>query len=149
RSKDEAPAKSGEEKISLFWRVFGGTILSIAALVLLTIYQSLAGNIHDLRTEIGQLKEGKAELAKATDLGALRGEIGQIREAKGDYVKKDEFANSKTLIWNRFQEVQATLAGLSNSATGLKENLTHLDGEIKSFKGERKEMLDGCKADLG
>ena len=41
-----------EERISLFWRVFGGTILSICALAVLTAYQSLANGIHDLRKRV-------------------------------------------------------------------------------------------------
>src|SRR5262245_31920538 len=53
--------KSAEEKISLFWRVFGGTILSICALVIITAYQSLANGIHELRGDVGRLRETSGE----------------------------------------------------------------------------------------
>src|SRR5262249_14264690 len=33
------PVKNGDEKISIFWRVFGGTVVSIVALVVITAYQ--------------------------------------------------------------------------------------------------------------
>ena len=46
-----------EEKISLFWRVFGGTILSITALVTIQAYQALANNIHELRSDQNRLRE--------------------------------------------------------------------------------------------
>ena len=32
---------SGDERMSLFWRLFGGTILSIVALAAITVYNSL------------------------------------------------------------------------------------------------------------
>ena len=38
--------EKAEEKISVFWRVFGGTILSITALAVISAYQSLANGIH-------------------------------------------------------------------------------------------------------
>src|SRR5438874_345207 len=46
--KEESPpakADRGEEKISVFWRVFGGTLLSIGALVVMTAYSGISGSI--------------------------------------------------------------------------------------------------------
>ena len=77
---DQLPAKAapdkGEERISLFWRVFGGTLLSIVALAVVTLYQQLAGGLGDVRHEI----ESRA--------------------------KKDEFNDHRTKIWERLREME-------------------------------------------
>ena len=46
--------KRDEERISLFWRVFGGTILSIVALIFITLYNNLANAVSDLRNDLGR-----------------------------------------------------------------------------------------------
>ncbi len=56
--------KNNEEKLSLFWRVFGGTILSIGALVVISAYQALSSGIHELRTDLARANEARAELVK-------------------------------------------------------------------------------------
>src|SRR5437763_8513349 len=44
--------KTDDEKVSIFWRVFGGTILSIVALAAVTLYNNLSSGISDLRAEL-------------------------------------------------------------------------------------------------
>jgi chromosome segregation ATPase len=110
RKSDE---KSGEEKISLFWRVFGGTILSISALVVISAFQSQTNNIHEIRNDVGRL-----------------------REASGEYIKKDEFNTRSTTLWNRLQELQAAQA----SVTVLTTKLAAMEQQLATAERERKEM---------
>lgn len=112
-TKTDEPAKKDEEKLSLFWRVFGGTILSIAALVLITIYQAIASSIHDLRTELSRVSESRAE-----------------------FLKKDEFNTHKTSVWNRFENVTALSAGLSS----VKDRVGGLEDHRKVAEAESKEQ---------
>jgi hypothetical protein len=105
--------KSSEERISLFWRVFGGTILSICAFGVINAYQFLASNIHEVRTDVGRLREASAE-----------------------YIKKDEFNSRSTTLWNRVQELQAVNA----SVTVLTSKLTGLEHQFTVADRERKEM---------
>ena len=49
-----AEPKKDEEHISVFWRVFGGTILSIVALVSITLFNNMASSITELRTELSR-----------------------------------------------------------------------------------------------
>ena len=63
-SGSKAEAKPAEEHISIFWRVFGGTILSIVALVGITIYNNLSSSIAELRTALSHEREARAELVK-------------------------------------------------------------------------------------
>jgi hypothetical protein len=103
-----------EEKISVFWRVFGGTILSITALSVISAYQSLANGIHEVRADVGHL-----------------------REAGGNYIKTEEFNNRTTLIWNGIREAQA----VSPAVTVLTNKETTLEAQLAAAEHERKEML--------
>src|SRR5262245_9216463 len=50
------PAKA-EERLPVFWRVFGATLLSIAALVIITLCQHFNGSLNELHTEIAHLSQ--------------------------------------------------------------------------------------------
>jgi hypothetical protein len=114
----DTPAKKkdgdrAEEKISIFWRVFGGTILSITALAVISAYQSLANGIHE-----------------------VRGDVGHIRESSGDYIKKDEFNNRTTMIWNGIREAQA----VSPTVTVLGNRTSMIENQLAAADHERKEL---------
>jgi hypothetical protein len=74
-------APRGEEKMGIFWRVCGGTLLSIAALVLITVYQSFSSSLNDLRNEIIRINDSRAEL-----------------------IKKDEVSTRLTRVWSELKE---------------------------------------------
>lgn len=110
RKPDEKP----EEKLSLFWRVFGGTLLSICALVVITAYQQLTGGIHDVRNDVARL-----------------------REASADFLKKDDYNNRSTQMWNRVNELNALNASVSvltNKMTGVEQQLVAADRDRKDMQ---------------
>lgn len=118
RASDAIPPRAEvsktEERLSVFWRVFGGTILSITALVVITAYQSLAGNIHD-----------------------LRGDLTRLREASADLVKKDEFQSRNTKLWDRLQELQAVQTAasvLTNRIATLEQQQTIAERDRREFQ---------------
>jgi regulator of replication initiation timing len=118
RASDTAhaePAKT-EEKLSMFWRVFGGTFLSITALVVITAYQSLAGGIHE-----------------------LRGDLTRLRETNGELVKKDEFQSRNTKLWDRLQELQA----VQTTASVLSNKIAALEQQQAAVERDRRELLAG------
>jgi hypothetical protein len=133
--------KPHEEKVPILWRILGGTILSIVALVVITAYQSLTGTLKD-----------------------LQGEISQLKEAKADLVKKEDFAATRTKIWERFQTDQsshnqqnqtitATLStvkgDLSRSDEVLRAELARLNESVKGLQGEKREILTTTQAAVG
>ena len=75
RDSSQPRFKSDEDKISVFWRVFGGTLLSIAALAAITLYNTVTSNITELRAEVSRLNESKAEWAKKDDVQAVRTQV--------------------------------------------------------------------------
>jgi chromosome segregation ATPase len=111
QKREEKP----EEKLSLFWRVFGGTLLSICALVVMTAYQQLTGGIHDVRNDVARL-----------------------REASADFLKKDDYNNRSTQMWNRVNELNALNASVSvltNKMTGVEQQLAAADRDRKDMQG--------------
>ncbi|MBX7104528.1 MAG: hypothetical protein K1X57_10640 [Gemmataceae bacterium] len=109
-----------EEKISVFWRVFGGTILSITALVCIQAYQSLMSSLHEVRAD-----------------------QNRMRDAAADFVKKDEFSSRSSTLWNRVQELQS----LQSSVTVASSKLTAAEAALAAAERERKELLASVAAE--
>lgn len=149
------PAKTGEEKISVFWRVFGGTLISVAALVAITVFNGMNGSINDLRTEVSRLNEAKAEAAKKDDLNALRTqlatyaeyrrEIDSLKERAGkhrtelDEVKKESAAHVEAMK----KEQSATTDTLKKDVAAmevLKEKLAGVSADAKAAKDELAKL---------
>lgn len=110
---DEDKPKS-EDRIPLLWRIFGGTVLSILALIGVTSYTQFTNALNDLRSSIGRLSEAQTEL-----------------------VQKDEFSSRLTSVWNSIktlQESQATIASL-------KERSLVRDHQIKDIEERREAMI--------
>jgi hypothetical protein len=121
RGAERPPASTdtakGEERISLFWRVFGGTILSIAALVVITVYNQFSSTLTDLRKEMNQLYENRAEL-----------------------LRKDEFNNRLTSVWNSMKELQTANQNLVALNERAKLVDQQLERQIKNADEDRKEL---------
>lgn len=116
------PKGHAEDRVSVFWRVFGGTIFSIFALVGITIYNNLQTNINDLRTELSRSNEARAEL-----------------------VKKEEFNARTQNLWDRVQ----TLQELRATVTGLKEQVAAFgekQGDVKSVRDQLGAVEQRLKA---
>jgi hypothetical protein len=108
--RDDKP----EERISLFWRLFGGTILSICALVVINAYQSLNNNIHEVRSD-----------------------LGRVRDTSIDFVRKDEFNSRQTTMWNSIRDLQA----LQSSVSVLGNKSTTLEQQAATAERDHKELL--------
>ncbi len=115
----EMNGKGADEKVSLFWRIFGGTILSIVSLLVITAYQSISGSMHELRTDLSQLKEAKSE-----------------------FVKKDEYSTARTRMWERMQEIDKQVATATAPIGQLKDRMGQFEEQTKSNAGERKEITE-------
>jgi len=120
-SKQAQPEKE-EEHISLFWRVFGGTILSISALVIMTLYNNLSSSITDLRTE-----------------------LNHSQQAQADLVKKDDFNTRSTSLYERIRTLDALKADLE----GLRERVTASAAAVDGVKKDTGVTVEGLKKEVG
>jgi DNA repair exonuclease SbcCD ATPase subunit len=116
-SPPQAAEPRVEERISVFWRVFGGTLLSIAALVCITIYQQFSGSLNDLRRDLNHQNETRADL-----------------------VKKDDFNNRISTLWNSIKELSAVSTGVSALTERSKLLELQLDKQHKAVEEERREI---------
>ncbi len=112
--------KPEEEHISLFWRVFGGTILSIVALVTITLFNNMSNSITELRADISREREARAEL-----------------------VKKDEFNSRVTSMYERLRGIDAIKVEME----GLKEKTSANASGIDAAKKDVAATLDALKKD--
>ncbi len=117
--KDEAPAREarGEEKISVFWRVFGGTLLSIGALVIMTVYSSMSGSISDLRRDLNTEIEKRAEFAR-----------------------KDDLTSRSTAQWAAIKEMQNTTGALSTVGDRVKVLDQQVNHVARNFEEDRTNI---------
>jgi hypothetical protein len=106
------PPDKEEQKVSLFWRLFGGTLLSIVALLVVTAYQQVSGAIADLRAT-----------------------IGRVQEVSADFVKKDDVNNRTTGLWNAVREV-------SGQVPEMKTRTAELEARLQAAEQEKKELAD-------
>lgn len=163
RSITSAPVASPEpkkddEKMSLFWRVFGGTILSIVALVCITLFNNMQGSINDLRSELSREREIRATLAKKDDVDArLKTQYERIRAVESFKVEiegiKERSSASATSADAVRKDLSASLDALKKETAGievLKERVSLLEGLKKDVAGVEalKEKLATVSADL-
>jgi chromosome segregation ATPase len=148
---DARRERKDEERMSLFWRVFGGTILSIAALVVITLFNNVTSTITDLRSELVRAND-----ARATAITELRTDLAKSAEARADLIRKDEFNSRMTSSWDRLQNLQqqnnaqnTLITSLKTEIDGLKERLTRQATEGDTIRKEVAAAVEGLKKDQG
>jgi chromosome segregation ATPase len=113
--------KNKEEHISLFWRVFGGTIISISSLIVITLYNNISSSISDIRND-----------------------LNKERDARADLVKKDDFNTRSTAIFDRIRSMDA----LKPDIEGLRERVTANSGAVDGMKKDTGASVDALKKEV-
>jgi hypothetical protein len=144
------PEKKDEERMSLFWRVFGGTILSIVALVGITVFNNLMAGIAELRADLARANE-----ARANAIVELRTEIARNNEARAELIRKDEFNTRMSSNWDRIQALQqqnntqnATITSLRTEIDGLKERLAKQGTDLEAARKDGGSSVEAVKKDV-
>ena len=150
--------KKDEEKISLFWRVFGGTILSIVALVCITLFNSLQNSINDLRSELSREREARAALAKKDDVDSrMKTQYERIRTVEAYKVElealKERASGNAQAAESTRKDLTAAVDALKKETSGievLKDRVTMLETLKKDIAAldALKEKLAAVSADL-
>jgi uncharacterized protein (DUF3084 family) len=110
-----------EEQMSLFWRVFGGTILSMITLGTITLYNNISSNIAELRSELSREREARAEL-----------------------IRKDEFNSRMTTQYERIRALDSQKAEFEV----LKERVGGAGAALDGHKKDSAACLDLVRKDI-
>jgi cell shape-determining protein MreC len=121
--RDSSPPKP-EDRMPLFWRVFGGTVLSILALVAVTVYQQFNGALNEIRGDLGHLSQ------------EVRKEMTRISEGQGTLVKAEKYSASNKSIWDAINELRDDRGTL----LAVKERLSVTAEGIKVYEEQQKEL---------
>jgi len=109
-----AGSPKGEERLPIFWRIFGSTVLSIAALVAITLYQQVNSSLNEIRSDLSHLNENQ-----------------------GDAVKKDEFNSRILALVNNLNDLKAANKVVGDCG---EERSAMLERRLRDSDGERKEL---------
>jgi DNA repair exonuclease SbcCD ATPase subunit len=149
--KTEEP-KSDDHKISVFWRVFGGTILSIMALVVITLFNNFSTSISELRAELSREREARAELVKKDEFNArISTQYERIRSHDG---LKIELEALKERANTNFAAIEALKKDAGTAVDGAKKELTAVADAVKrdalaiDLLKERLAAVEALKKDL-
>lgn len=121
-SEASKPKEEGKDDkgMPVFWRVFGSTMLSITALIIMTAYQSLSTTLGEVRNELSHLN---------TD---LHKELARAADAQGALVKSDE-ADA------RFRSVGRSLKEMQEERKDLVALRERCAGLLTAFKDDAKQ----------
>jgi DNA repair exonuclease SbcCD ATPase subunit len=125
-----------EHKISVFWRVFGGTILSIVALVAITIFNNLQGSISELRAEATRNREALAAVPKREDLD-------REREARAGLAKKEDVDARVKSLYERIRVIEAFKVDIE----AVKERANSATTAVDALKKDVGTSVDALKRD--
>jgi hypothetical protein len=71
-------------RVPAVWEVFGGSLLGVAAVGLLTAYNALAANVAELRREVVALQFARGEYATAAEFELASGRVSAaLAEVEG------------------------------------------------------------------
>ena len=80
--RQEIPA---DARLPAFWKLFGATLLSIAALIVITLCQQFSSGLGDVRKDVLHLSQTQGALIRGDDLnGRLRTLWERIRDLEAD-----------------------------------------------------------------
>jgi hypothetical protein len=131
-----APGGNDEHKISVFWRVFGGTILSIVALVSITLFNSIQSSISELRAETARAREALATAVKREDLD-------RERDSRSAMAKKEDVDARVKTIYERIR----TIEGYKGDIEAVKERASAASLAVDALKKDVGTSVDALKRD--
>jgi DNA repair exonuclease SbcCD ATPase subunit len=153
-----AKPEKEEEKVSIFWRVFGGTILSIVALVVITLYNNLTGSVADLRAELSRERDAVSGLVKKEDFDSRSKSLyDRVRGVEGLKVDleaiKERTATNAAAVEAARKDLGASVDAVKKDTAGLevlKERVVAVEAVKKDVAGldGLKDKLTGMAADL-
>jgi hypothetical protein len=120
--KQETKAKKPEDEVPLFWKLCSAALLSVSALIVVTLYNQLNATATQLGGDVGQ----------------ARNELGQLRT---ELVPKDDYNLRIEQIVNGIKDVQASNKA---AAEAWRERLQ----EQKATVGDLRQQIKNLEREL-
>jgi hypothetical protein len=127
--------KNEPERSSPLWRVFGGTLLSIAALVTVTLNQQFAGILTEFRQDINRMHESLGELARKEEMSAA------LKDAQATASSLSALRERTSFLEQRVRGGEDERKSLTRDLHGLRERLAEMAGR-QSATAEAKAGLN-------
>lgn len=108
------PAPPPRDRFPLFWEIFGGTLISVVALIVITAFSQLGSTAADLRRDLNQLQ---AEL-----------------------VRKDDLNVRLTAVWTSVKDLQGTTASRASLEEGTRALSREFSVCFKTDDDQRKDL---------
>jgi hypothetical protein len=120
--KKEDKPKKPEEQMPLFWKLCSAALVSVTALIVVTLYNQLSATASQMRSDAGQ----------------LRSDIGQLQN---DLIRRDDYNQKVEQMINSIKEVQA---GNKTAMDTWRDRL----GEQKTTVSELRVQIKEAERDL-
>jgi hypothetical protein len=133
--KKEEKEKKPEEQMPLFWKLCSAALLSISAMIVVTLYNQLNTTGNQLRSDVNQLRNDLSQLRN--DL-VPRDDYNARTEQTVSSIKEVQ-ANNKAAsdAWrDRGQEQRATVADLRLQIKELERDLQHMREQLSVLERE-------------
>jgi DNA repair exonuclease SbcCD ATPase subunit len=128
-------SKTKEPERSQLWRIFGGTLLSIAALVTITLTQQFAGILTEVRQDINRMHEAVGELVRKEELSAA------LKDAQATASSLSALRERTSFLEQRLREAEDDRKSLTRDLHELRERLAEMAGR-QSAAAEAKGTLN-------
>ena len=119
-------AMPGEGGMTWLWRISGGMLLLIAALIGVAVHQNLNRQINQLHDQLGELNQ------------ELRRDMSRLSENNGAMIKKDDHSTRMRTIWDSIKAMN----GDHTDLTRVKERCAVLQEMYKGNEEERRQMSE-------
>jgi hypothetical protein len=131
KKPEKEKEKKPEDNVPLFWKLCSAALLSVSALIAVTLYNQLNATGSQLRSDLGQ----------------LRGEVGQLRT---DLVPKDDYNGRVEGLVRGIKDVQAANKAAADAARDRsleqKATLADLRSQIKEQERELLRLREQLSA---
>jgi hypothetical protein len=103
---------------TLLWGISGGTVLSVAGFVALTMYQQYTDSFNELRNDLKHLNQTTSE-----------------------HAKREEVSNRMSKLWTAMKDTNKEVQSARESFAAQGNRLDLLEQQLKSSQEDRRELL--------
>jgi hypothetical protein len=120
--EESAEGERGEARTPAFWKLFGGTLLSVATLIVITLCQQFSAGLNDLRKDILRLSQGQGETVKEDELNSrIRPLWERVRELEADRAALAALKEEAVMFLERLRSAEQECRALAREVQGLRE----------------------------